>query len=92
MTIAGLFLLIAIAILLRFAGNRLVPVVMPTGWIRTIAAGWVGGLAGSLLGEVLWGIGPQVAGVNLIAAIIGTVVFIFLLGLIPFIKILLGKI
>lgn len=92
MTVAGFFILLAIAILLRLAGNKLVPVVMPSGRLLTIGLGWAGGFLGSLLDRVLWQFGPEVAGVNLVAAVVGCALFILFLGLYPFIKILLGKI
>ena len=92
MSIAGFFILLAIAILLRFVGNKLVPVVMPTGRLRTIGLGWAGGFLGSLSDSVLWQFGPEVAGINLVAATIGCALFILFFGLFPFIKILLGKI
>ena len=76
-----------IAVLIRFAGNRLVPVIMPVGWKKTIAAGWVGGLIGSLS----WQFDPQVAGVNIVMAFIGSGLGVIFLGLFPFIKILLTK-
>jgi len=91
-TVAGFFILLAIAILLRLVGNKLVPVVMPSGRLRTIGLGWAGGFLGSLLDRVLWQFGPEVAGVNLVAAVVGCALFILFLGLYPFIKILLGKI
>ena len=43
MSIAGFFVLLAMAILLGLAGNRLIPVVMPSGQLKTIALGWAGG-------------------------------------------------
>lgn len=92
MSIAGFFILLAIAILLRFVGNKLVPVVMPTGRLRTIGLGWAGGFLGSLSDSVLWQFGPEVAGINLVAATIGCALFILFFGLFPFIKILLGRI
>jgi len=91
-TVAGFFILLAIAILLRLVGNKLVPVVMPSGRLRTVGLGWAGGFLGSLLDSVLWQFGPEVAGVNLVAAMVGCALFILFLGLYPFIKILLGKI
>jgi len=91
-TVAGFFILLAITILLRLAGNKLVPVVMPSGRLLTIGLGWAGGFLGSLLDRVLWQFGPEVAGVNLVAAVVGCALFILFLGLYPFIKILLGKI
>jgi uncharacterized membrane protein YeaQ/YmgE (transglycosylase-associated protein family) len=92
MSIVGLFILLAIAVLLKFVGNKLAPVVMPHGRLRTVGLGWVGGLFGSWLDSVLWQFGPEVGGINLVAAAVGCAVFIIFLGLFPFIKILLGKI
>ena len=92
MSVAGFFILLAIAILLRFIGYKLIPLVMPTGWLRTIALGWVGGYLGSLTDSLLMQFGPEVAGINLVAAVIGCALFILLLGIAPFIKILLGKV
>ncbi len=92
MSVAGFFILLAIAILLRFVGYKLIPLVMPTGWVRTIALGWVGGFLGSLADSFLGQFGPEVAEINLVAAVIGCTLFILLLGIAPFIKILLGKV
>ena len=91
MSISGFFLLLAIVIVLRFIGNKLMPVLMPSGQIRTIATGWLGALVGSLVDGAVWKIGPNIAGVNLAAAILGCLFFLFLLGIAPFIKIMLGK-
>ncbi|MBA7694750.1 hypothetical protein ES703_103363 [subsurface metagenome] len=91
MSVAGFFILLTIAILLRLIGNRLVPLVMPRGRLRTIALGWVGGFLGSWVDSVLWQFGPGVAGINLAAAVIGCALAMLLLGIAPFIKILLGK-
>ncbi len=92
MSIAGFFILLAIAILLRLIGNKLVPVVMPTGLFRTIALGWAGGFLGSLGDSILWQFGPSVAGINLVAAAIGCALFTLFLGIVPFIEILLGRV
>ena len=92
MSLAGFFILLATAILLRFIGNKLIPLVMPTGWLRTIALGWAGGFLASWVDSILWQFGPQIAGINLVAAVIGCALFILLLGIAPFIKILLGKV
>jgi uncharacterized membrane protein YeaQ/YmgE (transglycosylase-associated protein family) len=91
-SVAGFFILLAIAILLRLIGNKLVPVVMPSGRLRTIGLGWAGGFLGSLLDSVLWQFGPEVAGINLVAATIGCALFILFFGLFPFIRSLLGRI
>ena len=92
MSVAGFFILLAMAVLLRFIGNKLIPVVMPTGRFKTIALGWAGGFLGSWIDSLCWQFGPEVAGVNLVAAAIGCALSIFLLGIYPFIKILLGKV
>jgi len=91
-SVAGFFILLAIAILLRFIGYKLIPLAMPTGRVRTIALGWVGGFVGSLVDSLLRQFGPEVAGINLMAAVIGCALFILFLGIAPFIKILLGKV
>lgn len=91
MSIAGFFILLAIAIFLRLIGNKLIPVIIPTGHLKTIALGWGGGFLGSWLDNAWWQLGPQVAGINLVAAVIGGALFTLLLGLYPFIKILLRK-
>ncbi len=92
MSVAGFFILLAIAILLGFIGHKLIPIAMPTGRLRTIALGWVGGFLGSLADSFLGQFGPEVAGINLVAAVIGCALFILFLGIVPFIKILLGKV
>ncbi len=92
MSIAGFFILLAIAILLRFIGHKLIPIAMPTGRLRIIALGWVGGFLGSLVDSLWQKFGPEIAGINLVAAVIGCALFILFLGIAPFIKILLGKV
>ena len=91
MSVVGFFILLAIAILLRLIGNKLIPVVMPTWRLKTIALGWVGGFLGSLTDSFLGQFGPEIAGINLVAAVIGCTLFILFLGIAPFLKILLGK-
>ena len=92
MIAVGFFILLAIAILLRFIGNMLIPIAMPAGRLRIIALGWVGGFLGSLADSLWWQFGPEVARINLVAAVIGCALFILFLGIAPFIKILLGKV
>ena len=92
MSVAGFFILLVIAILLRFIGIKLVPLLMPSGRLRTVALGWAGGFLASLVDNIFWQLGPQVAGISLVAAVIGCALFILGLGIAPFIKILLGKI
>ena len=91
MSVAGFFILLAIAILFRFIGYKLIPLML-SGWLRTIALGWVSGFLGSLADGLWWQFGPEVAGINLVAAAIGCDLSILFLGIVPFIKILLGKV
>ena len=92
MSIGGFFILLAIAVLLRGIGNKLAPLVMPTGRLKVIALAWAGGFLGSWVDGVWWQFGPEVAEINLTAAVVGCALFILFLGIAPFIKILLGKI
>ena len=78
MWVAAFFLLLAHVLLVRFAVNRLVPLLMPSGRRKTLALGWFGGLAGILIATA-WQFGPSVAGINPIAAFVTTLgVFVFL--------------
>ncbi len=92
MSVAGFFIILAISIILRYIGNKLVPLVMPTGRLKVIIVGWVGGFVGSILDKTFWQLGPVVAEISIAAAAIGCAVFIVILGIAPFIKIMLGKI
>ena len=92
MSVAGFFILVAIAILVRFVSSKLVPLLMPSSRLRTVALGWVGGFLASVVDNIFWQLGPQVAGISLVAAVIGCALFILGLGIAPFIKILLGKV
>ena len=89
--IAAFFLLTLIAILVRFAGNKLIPVAMPQGLRDTIAFGWGGGLLGSLVDGATCQIGPSIVGINLAAAVVGAVFLILLVGAVPFFRIMLGR-
>ncbi len=92
MNVAGFFILLGIAIVLRFIGNRVIPVFMPAGRFGVIALGRAGGFLGSWLDSQFWQLGPDVAHINIIAAIIGCAVIILLAGITPFVKIMIGKI
>lgn len=90
--VSGFFLLLGIAVLLRFLGNKFISVIIPEKRLLVIGTGWLGGLAGSLIDGAFWQFGPQLVGVNIVAAVIGSGLFIVFLGLLPFIKILMGRI
>jgi hypothetical protein len=91
-TVAGFFILLAIAILLRFAGNRLIPLMMPEGRLLPPIIGWLGGFLASRLDGAVWQLGPNFYGINLAAAAVGGALALLLYGLYPFIKIMLGKV
>ncbi len=92
MSIGGFFLLLAIVILIKSLGSRLVPVLMPSGRLKPIAIGWMGGFAGTLLDTFTWQIGPRVAEINLLLAAVGAALTFLVMGLLPFIKIFMGRV
>jgi len=83
--------LLGMAIAVVALGRRLVPVVMPKSRLKTVAVGWVGGLGGSFLARWLWPSGFEFVQINLVGAIIGATILVFVVGLIPFIRIFLGR-
>lgn len=86
-------LLLGVAIAVRYLGRRLVPLLMPPGRLKTIAVGLVGGFIGSLVvNRFHFGDWSVVARTNLLGAAIGAAFFILLLGVIPFLKILFGRV
>jgi uncharacterized membrane protein YeaQ/YmgE (transglycosylase-associated protein family) len=86
-------LLLGIAVMTRFIGNKLVPIIMPPSRLKTVFVGLVGGFIGSSLSKLChFGDWAIVVGTNLLGAVIGTIVFVLLWGLFPFIKIFLGRV
>lgn len=43
MSISGFFLLIGLAIVVRWLGLKLIPLLIPRSRLRTLAIGWLGG-------------------------------------------------
>jgi len=84
-------ILLAVAVAIWYTGNKLAPLAMPSGRLKTVAVGLVGAFVGNLLGAGILGFIPSIEGVNLLAAALGAAIFILLLGLYPFIKILFGR-
>ena len=87
----GFLLLIAIAIGCRWLGGRLLPLVMPPSRLASFGVGLLGGLAGHILGGLLWPEALRWGGLHLPFALFGAFLGIVLLGLIPFLRIFLGK-
>ncbi|MHA0857868.1 GlsB/YeaQ/YmgE family stress response membrane protein [Paenibacillus sp. CMAA1364] len=74
----GIIISIIMAIIIGFIGDAIVGNNMPGGWIGAMVAGFVGAWIGaSLFGS--WG--PQIGGFAVIPAILGTAIFVFLLGI-----------
>lgn len=90
MIIVGFFLLLAIAIAVRFLVRKLLPLALPKSRLKAIALGWLAGLAASLLERLLGPWEPQVAGVHVLAAFVGSGVAIVGWGIWPFVAIFLG--
>jgi hypothetical protein len=90
--VAGVLLLFSLAVLIRRISNRLLPLVMPGDRLKTIAIGFFGGVIGSLVDRFTWEYGPEVVGVHLAASIIGCILFMICYGLMPFIRIMVGRV
>ena len=77
--LAGLILYLIVAAIVGWIADAIVPGQLPYGWLGTITAGLLGSYLGALL---LGSIGPTVAGIPLISAIIGAIIVAFLFRLI----------
>jgi uncharacterized membrane protein YeaQ/YmgE (transglycosylase-associated protein family) len=76
MTILGFLLLLLVAAVIGWVADLIVPGNIPLGWIGAIIAGLVGAWIGqAIFGE--WG--PTIEGVALVPALIGAVIFAFVL-------------
>ncbi len=64
---------------------------LPSSRLASLGVGIVGGLGSHLLGGLLWSEAPRVGGLHIPLAMVGAALFIVLLGLAPFLRILLGK-
>ncbi|NMO97290.1 GlsB/YeaQ/YmgE family stress response membrane protein [Paenibacillus lemnae] len=74
----GIVISIVMAIIIGIIGDALVGHDMPGGIIGSMIAGFVG----AWLGPMIMGAwGPEIGGFAIVPAIIGTAVFVFLLGL-----------
>lgn len=89
----GFLLLLAVVIFVRKVGRRLMPLVMPPSRLKTLGVGLLGGYLGSILFRWIhvgdWAI---IAGTHMLGALAGALVFVLILGLLPFLRILLGKV
>jgi uncharacterized membrane protein YeaQ/YmgE (transglycosylase-associated protein family) len=70
-TLIGFLLTLAVAGLVGWAADAVVPGRLPGGWLGAVLAGIIGGFIGTLL---LGRIGPTIFDVNIIPAFIGAAV------------------
>ncbi|MFD1884130.1 GlsB/YeaQ/YmgE family stress response membrane protein [Paenibacillus wenxiniae] len=75
----GIIISVVLAIIIGVIGNALAGDHMPGGMIGAAIAGFVGAWLGAL---VFGNFGPVIGGFAIIPAILGTAIFVFLLGLV----------
>ena len=90
--LAGLLLLLFLVILIRRTGNRLVPLIMPESRLKSIGVGFGGALIGSSIDRVPRKGGPEIWEVYLVASIVGCILVTIGYGLLPFVKIMIGRV
>lgn len=77
MTLVGFLLLCAVAFVAGAIGETIAGGKTPGGWLGSIVAG----LVGAWIGGALLHFGPVVAGLQIIPAMLGAALFVFLLRL-----------
>jgi len=78
MTLLGLLVLLIVAAVVGAIGEMIAGGKVPGGWIGSILVGLVGAWLGGLL--LHWG--PVIGGIQIIPAIIGAALFVFLIRLV----------
>jgi uncharacterized membrane protein YeaQ/YmgE (transglycosylase-associated protein family) len=78
MTLVGLLVLLIVAAVVGAIGEMIAGGKVPGGWIGSILVGLVGAWLGGLL--LHWG--PVIGGIQIIPAIIGAALFVFLIRLV----------
>lgn len=87
MSFLAFLALLGITLGLRWLGKRLIPLAMPSGPLKPLGVGLAGGAVGGLLLEV----GPRLSWLHPAGAALGSALALVLLGIAPFLKILLGR-
>jgi uncharacterized membrane protein YeaQ/YmgE (transglycosylase-associated protein family) len=74
----GFLILLVVAAVVGALGEMIAGGKVPGGWLGSIIAG----LVGAWLGGMLIRIGPLIGGIDVISAIIGAALFVFLIRLV----------
>lgn len=72
--LVGLIVMLFIAGVIGWIADQIVPGNLPYGWLGAIVAGLVGSWVGSL---VLGGLGPTIAHITIIPALLGAIILAF---------------
>lgn len=78
MTVLGFIILLIVAAIAGACGELIAGAKVPGGWLGSIIAG----LVGAWLGGLIIHLGPVIGGVQIIPAIIGAAIFVFILRLV----------
>jgi uncharacterized membrane protein YeaQ/YmgE (transglycosylase-associated protein family) len=79
----GFLVMLLVAAIVGFIGDALVPGRMPGGWVGAIIAGLLGSaIGGYLFNAMAMPVGPVLAGLAIIPAILGAALVVFLFGLV----------
>ncbi len=79
MSILSFILFLIVAAVCAYIGERIVPGSVPGGFFTSAIVGIIGAwIGGNLMGHI----GPDLAGISLIPAILGSALFVFVLSLI----------
>jgi uncharacterized membrane protein YeaQ/YmgE (transglycosylase-associated protein family) len=86
-----ILVLLVISFVVRFVSMRLVPLALPSSRIQTLGLGFMGALGGSLVGNAFWPVPINLVGIHFPMALLGAILAIFILGLLPFLRIMAGR-
>jgi uncharacterized membrane protein YeaQ/YmgE (transglycosylase-associated protein family) len=78
MTLLGFIILLVVAAISGAIGEMIAGGKVPGGWFGSIVAGFIG----AWIGGALLHVGPVIEGIQIIPAILGAALFVFLLRLI----------
>lgn len=72
--LVGLIVMLFIAGIIGWVADQIVPGRLPYGWLGAIVAGLVGSWVGGL---ILGGLGPALAGIAIVPALVGAIILAF---------------